>query len=93
MGMALTKVNALQIRQSLGKILEKLHKDGEPIIVEKGREAVAVLISIKTFRERFLDYREKQKRDEILRRFQSTGEIAKESSLDVLRELRYGSNC
>ncbi|MBI2059654.1 MAG: type II toxin-antitoxin system Phd/YefM family antitoxin [Nitrospirae bacterium] len=49
------KVNALQLRQSLGKILRKLEKTGEPILVEKNREPKAVLVTVKDFKERYLD--------------------------------------
>lgn len=86
------KVNALQIRQSLGKILEKLKKTDEPIIIEKSREPVAVLISIKTFRERFIDYREEQKRRELLEAFRASGVQPRADSLAALREIRYGAD-
>lgn len=85
------KVNALQVRQSFGKILKKLTASGEPIIIEKGREPVAVLISIQAFNERFIDYREKQKREELLKRFEALSEPPVRSSLEILREIRYGS--
>ena len=32
-----------------------MDRDGEPILVEKGREARAVLIPLKLFQERFVD--------------------------------------
>ncbi len=86
------KVNALQVRQSLGKILDKLKKTDEPIIIEKNREPVAVLISLKTFRERFIDYREEQKRRELLEMFRAGAVPPASDSLTVLRELRYGQN-
>jgi PHD/YefM family antitoxin component YafN of YafNO toxin-antitoxin module len=86
------KTNALQIRQSFGKILRKLLTTHEPIIIEKGREPVAVLISLKTFKERFIDYREQQKRDELLQRFSDSAQQSTEDSLKVLREVRYGSD-
>ena len=85
------KVNALQIRQTFGKILKKLQATDEPIIVEKGREPVAVLISLKTFQERFIDYREQSKREELWQALRDAAVPAKNSSLSVLRELRYGS--
>lgn len=85
------KVNALQIRQGFGKILKKLQATDEPIIVEKGREPVAVLISLKTFKERFVDYRELEKRKEILGAFKESAVDSSSDSLKVLRELRYGS--
>jgi len=85
------KVNALQIRQSLGKILEKLNKTDDPIVIEKNREPVAVLISLKTFRERFIDYREEHKRQELLEAFRANAVQPREDSLAALRGIRYGS--
>ncbi len=86
------KVNALQVRQSLGKILDKLKKMDEPIIIERGREPVAVLISLKAFRERFVDYREEQKRRELLEAFRQNAVKPSMDSLAALREIRYGSS-
>jgi PHD/YefM family antitoxin component YafN of YafNO toxin-antitoxin module len=86
------KVNALQVRQSLGRILEKLKKTDEPIIIEKGREPVAVLISLRVFKERFIDYREEQKRLELLEAFRRSAVKPSVDSLAVLRKLRYGSD-
>ncbi len=86
------KVNALQLRQSLGKILEKLKKTDEPIIIEKGRQPVAVLVSLKVFRERFIDLREEQKRQEMLEAFRLSAANPVEDSLAALREARYGPN-
>lgn len=86
------KVNALQIRQSFGKILKNLQKKGEPVLIEKGRNPVAVLISLKTFKERFIDYREKEKREALLQLAQESATPASDRSIDVLRGLRYGSD-
>ncbi len=85
------KVNALQLRQSLGKYLEKLQKTDEPLIIEKGRRPVAVLISLKVFRERFIDLREEQKRQEMLEAFRLSAVTPTEDSLVALRDVRYGS--
>lgn len=52
---SMKRVNALQVRQSLGRILEQLDRAGEPILVEKGRQARAVLVPLRLFRERFVD--------------------------------------
>lgn len=86
------KVTALEIRQSLGKILKKLESLDEPIIVEKGRKPVAVLISLKTFRRRFIDYQEKKKRAALLNAFRDAATEPALDSMTVLRELRYGSD-
>jgi len=48
-------VNALRVRQSLGRILDDLDRDGEPVLVEKGRLPRAVLVPLQLFRERFVD--------------------------------------
>ena len=84
------KVNALQLRQSLGKILDRLKQEDEPILIEKGREPVAVLISLRMFRERFVDYREEQKRRQLLDKFRQSASVPAVDSLEALRELRYG---
>jgi prevent-host-death family protein len=49
------RTNALQLRRTLGRVLERLERDGEPILVERNREPKAVLISIRDFNERFVD--------------------------------------
>ena len=88
------KVNALKIRHALGQVLETLKRTGGPIIIEKGREPVAVLISLKAFQERFIDYREQEKRLTLLEMFKAEAltpkKGKKENSLKILRELRYG---
>jgi antitoxin (DNA-binding transcriptional repressor) of toxin-antitoxin stability system len=84
------KVNALQIRNSLGRILETLKKNGEPIIIEKGREPVAVLISLEAFKERFVDYREEEKRRALVDAFRDSATKPSADSLKTLRALRYG---
>jgi PHD/YefM family antitoxin component YafN of YafNO toxin-antitoxin module len=85
------KVNALQVRQSFGSILKTLDKTGEPIVIEKNRHPVAVLISLKTFHERFIDLQEKGKRQLLMERFRKAASHADLDSLQVLREARYGS--
>ena len=51
----MTTVNALKIRNQFGEVLRTLEETGEPILVSKGREVRAVLISIKDFETRFVD--------------------------------------
>ncbi|MCC6272105.1 MAG: type II toxin-antitoxin system Phd/YefM family antitoxin [Deltaproteobacteria bacterium] len=83
------KVNALKVRQAFGRILKNLQKKNEPIMIEKGRNEVAVLIPIKAFRERFIDYQEKEKREQILKQARESATKAGQDSLKVLRALRY----
>jgi prevent-host-death family protein len=82
--------NALKLRQSLGKILKQLAKDGEPIIVEKDRKPAAVLIAIEDFQRRFADREADAAREAIVARikgYQFKLPSGK-SSLDLLHEGR-----
>lgn len=84
------KTNALQMRQSLGKVLRQLKATGEPILVEKGREPAAVLISLEDFHKRFVDLEADQKRKELIERIkQAKIKLpAGKTSLDIIREIR-----
>lgn len=59
-------MNALQLRQSLGQAVLELQKTGEPILLEKGRQPVAVIISLKDFEERFAEKMAAETRDKLL---------------------------
>jgi prevent-host-death family protein len=87
------KTNALQMRQNLGEILDQLRKHGEPILVEKGREPVAVLISIEEYKKRFVDIGADIMRRELVNKIRSANIKLPQgkSSLDIIRELR--SSC
>jgi len=83
-------VNALTIRNHLGQVLDQLSRDGEPILVSKGRKVRAVLITLEDYRTRFID---KQAEEEKKRLLESIGSLRAEklediSSLEVLREMR-----
>jgi PHD/YefM family antitoxin component YafN of YafNO toxin-antitoxin module len=82
--------NALDIRNHLGEILDRLEKTGEPVLVSKGRQVRAVLITPEDFRRRFLDKQTEERRVELLDRIRSMRRpsTASRSSLDLLRELR-----
>ena len=47
-------VNVLEIRRSLGKVLDQLECGGGPVLVSRRRTPAAVLVSLKDYRERFL---------------------------------------
>jgi len=84
------KVNALKIRNNLGEVLDILTKTGEPILVSKGGEIRAVLITPEQFKRRFLDYQAEEQKKQLL---QTIGGLQAHSlegqdSLDLLRELR-----
>lgn len=84
------KVSALQLRQSLGKTLAKMKKTGEPILLEKGRRPVAVLISLEDFQKRFVDFEADQRRRELVEKIRAAKLPLPEgkSSLDLIRETR-----
>lgn len=62
------RTNALKLRQSLGKLLKELARDGEPILVERDRKPAAVLIAIEDFQRRFADKEADALREEIVSR-------------------------
>lgn len=82
-------VNALKIRNEFGRVLESLKESGEPIIIEKNRIPVAVLISLEDFQNRFIDYRETEKKKEIISLFRKNLVKSKKNSLTEIRKLRY----
>jgi prevent-host-death family protein len=84
------RVNALALRQSLGKVVASLQRTGEPILLEKGRKPVAVLISLRDFEERFVEKAATEARERIL---EEIDRLARRSTdptpaVEVLRELR-----
>lgn len=83
-------VNALRIRNNLGEILDMLNKTGEPILVSKGREIRAVLITPDQFKKRFLDYQAEEQKRQLLKTIEElqADRVEKQDSVQVLRELR-----
>jgi prevent-host-death family protein len=85
------KVNALTLRQSLGKVLRLLQKGGAPVLVEKDRKPAAVLISLADYQRRFVDRIADEERREIVRRIKAMTARGDESSVDMIRRLRGGT--
>jgi PHD/YefM family antitoxin component YafN of YafNO toxin-antitoxin module len=83
-------VNALEIRNHLGAVLDDLEKTQEPILVSKGRKVRAVLITPGDFETRFLDRQAEEERDRMLEKIRSLRgkKVGGSSSIDVLRALR-----
>ena len=83
-------VNALKIRNHLGEVLSLLDKTGEPVLVSKGKEIRAVLITPEQFQRRFLDFQADEKKLELLATISKLKEkrLGKKNSTSVLRELR-----
>ena len=67
------KTNALEMRRNLGRVLRALERDHEPVLVERNREAKAVLISIEDFRERFVDKVAAAEREELVDEILASG--------------------
>ena len=84
------KTNALNLRQNLGQIIKKLLKTGEPILVEKDRTPVAVLITLDDFKKRFVDVEADIQRKEVVKKIkESRLSLPKgKNSLDLIRDLR-----
>lgn len=84
------KTNALQLRQSMGKIVKQLLRTGEPILIEKGRQPVAVIISLRDYQERFVDQAADDRRRQMINKIRNAKITLPEgkTSLDLIRELR-----
>jgi PHD/YefM family antitoxin component YafN of YafNO toxin-antitoxin module len=84
------KVNALQLRQSLGRVLQRLAETGEPVLLEKDRKPAAVIISLEDYRTRFVDMEADRKRIELVEQIKRATFRAPKgrTAADMLREVR-----
>lgn len=62
------KASALSLRQSLGKILAQLARNGEPVLIEQRQRPAAVLISLEDYQKRFVDREADEERLRIVER-------------------------
>jgi prevent-host-death family protein len=83
-------VNALEIRNKLGAVLDDLERTGEPVMVSKGRRPRAVLISVQDYQRRFIDRQTEDKRRQLLDRVRAARgpSVGGVDSVAVLRDLR-----
>ena len=83
-------VNALEIRNHLGAVLDELEEKKEPIFVSKGRAVRAVLITPEDFKVRFVDRQAEDERNRLLEKLRDlrTQRRGAKDSVDVLRALR-----
>jgi len=90
MSAAMKKVNALELRQSLGKVLAALEKHGEPILLERGRRPVGVIVSLQDFEQRFVEKSASAARQKIFDAIEALSTISRDprSTVEILRELR-----
>ena len=83
-------VNALALRNNLGKVLDALEKSGEPVLVSKGKSIKAVLITPEDFKRRFVDVQSEDEKKKLLATIERlrSPNISGRDSLEILRELR-----
>ena len=83
-------VNALEVRNHLGALLDDLERTGEPMIVSKGRKPRAVLISMEDFQKRFVDRQTEERRKALMDRVLAARaeRAGAADSLTILRSLR-----
>ena len=83
-------VNALTMRNNLGKVLQELEEKKEPILVEKGRRVRAVLITPEDFQRRFVDRLAEERKQDWIRKLDKlrAPRVGDASTMDVLRDLR-----
>jgi antitoxin Phd len=86
MGMQTT--NALEVRRSLGKVLSRLARKGEPILVERNGKPAAILISIEDFRERFADIEAAEERKQLVEEILAMRERPSRSARNAVEEVR-----
>lgn len=86
------KVNALELRHSLSKIVRRLKKTGEPILLEKGRKPAAVLISLEDFKTRFVEKEADQARRRVQARIMglASKSAVPQTAEEILGGLRSG---
>lgn len=83
-------ISALELRQSLSKVMARLKRTGKPILLRRGKEPVAVIISLEDFRERFSEQQAEAERRQLLIEMDALARVSKQkaSGVEVLRELR-----
>ncbi len=84
------EINALDLRNNLGAILDRLAESGEPVIIRKQKKIRAVLITPEQFEKRFLDWQADHEKERFLK---TVGQLRKKrrgsvGSLETLRNLR-----
>ena len=84
------KVNALQIRNNLGQILDRLNAKGEPILISKAHKIRAVLVTPEQFEKRFIDWQSEEDKKRLIGAVKQLRKkrLGNLTSLSVLRELR-----
>ena len=74
------RVSALALRQSLGRVVAMLQRTGEPVLLQRGRRPVAVLISLRDFQERFVEKAASEARGAVLAEIDALAEPSADST-------------
>lgn len=87
------KATALELRQNLGRLIKKLQETNEPILLEKDRKPVGVIISLEEYKRRFVDIDADLQRREIINEIKKAQiKLPKNtSSLDIIISIRSGN--
>lgn len=83
-------INSADLRQSIGRIVEQIEETGEPILLDKHGAPVAAIISLKDFKERFVDKQALEERRALAQKINGLARTSKanQEAVEVLRELR-----
>lgn len=83
-------VNALELRQNLGRVLRGLEKGGEPVVIDRQRQPAAVLISLVDYQKRFVDKDADEQRRAVVERIRELefSPPRGKTTLDLLRKVR-----
>ena len=83
-------INALEIRNHLGAVLDELDLKKKPILISKGRQVRAVLITPEDYKARFIDHQAEEERRKLAERIASlrANKVGDKGSVEILRELR-----
>ena len=85
-------VNSLAVRRSLGAVLDALERDQMPVLVTRDQKAVAALVPVSIFRQRFVDYLTEDALQQTLDELKQLQSISSApDSLTELRTLRSGA--
>jgi prevent-host-death family protein len=80
--------NALEVRRSLGKVLERLSRGGRPIVVERNGKPAAILISLADFRERFADIDAAEERKQLVEEILAMRKRPRRATQDAVKDVR-----
>lgn len=89
------KVTALELRQSVKKVLSSLKKSNEPLLLCQGKIPAAVIISLEDYKTKFHDKVVYERRKKTIDEIKSLAKLKKNSnsterlsSVEILRGLR-----